>query len=240
LYQYAYNKASPEAESRFFSDMVQKGASLTRSQAETRRRGRPRAYDPDVALQQALETFWAQGYSRTSLDDLVGATGMNRPSLYAAFGDKRTLYLKALDHYWDGSLRLMRELLSTDRELADGLMRVYDAALSFYFPKEGRPRGCFAIGTATAEAVVEPQIREALDYGLRKVDEEFGRRMRYAQQSGELSETVDVNALIHIASAVLHTLALRVRSGATRTQLRNMAKRAVATICARNEARCSA
>ncbi|MGE5163663.1 MAG: helix-turn-helix domain-containing protein, partial [Sphingobacteriales bacterium] len=65
--------------------MVQK----TSKTQERRRRGRPRAYNPDTALARAADVFWRNGYDGTSLDDLVAATGMNRPSLYAAFGDKR-------------------------------------------------------------------------------------------------------------------------------------------------------
>src|SRR5262249_62055712 len=64
-----------------------------------RRLGRPRAYDPEVALQRAMDAFWDGGFSGTSLDDLSDRTGMNRPSLYAAFGDKQALYLKTLDGY---------------------------------------------------------------------------------------------------------------------------------------------
>jgi AcrR family transcriptional regulator len=66
---------------------------MVQKQPPLRPRGRPRAYDPDVALAQAMDTFWHAGYAGTSLDDLSAATGMNRPSLYAAFGDKRALYL---------------------------------------------------------------------------------------------------------------------------------------------------
>ena len=76
-----------------------------------RRRGRPRAYDPEVALNRAIGAFWNAGYSGTSLDDLAAATGMNRPSLYAAFGDKHALYVKALEHYWQMSYAAMREAI---------------------------------------------------------------------------------------------------------------------------------
>ena len=65
------------------------------TRAQPRRRGRPRAYDPDVALRRARDTFWRAGYAATSLDDLAAGMGMNRPSIYAAFGDKRALYLTA-------------------------------------------------------------------------------------------------------------------------------------------------
>ena len=63
------------------------------------RRGRPREYDPDRALASATRVFWKNGYAATSLDELAAATGMNRPSLYAGFGDKRELYLETLKRY---------------------------------------------------------------------------------------------------------------------------------------------
>lgn len=111
--------------------------------AEPRRRGRPRAYDPQAALQQATDTFWRSGYSGTSLDEIGAATGMNRPSLYAAFGDKHTLYLKALEHYWQLSLVKIREALAeSDQTLEQALMRAYDGQLSIYFSGDGPPRGC--------------------------------------------------------------------------------------------------
>ncbi len=66
---------------------------------EPKRRGRPRAYQPEVALARALDVFWKEGFAGTSLDDLSAATGMNRPSLYGAFGDKRELYIKSYQRY---------------------------------------------------------------------------------------------------------------------------------------------
>src|ERR1700690_2615544 len=110
--------------------------------AEPRRRGRPRAYDPQTALHRATDRFWRSGYSSTSLDEICAATGMNRPSLYAAFGDKHTLYLKALEGYWQLSLVAMREALADgDQTLAEALMRAYDGQLSIYFSDDGLPRG---------------------------------------------------------------------------------------------------
>src|ERR1700749_1175927 len=79
-----------------------------------RRRGRPRQYDPERALANAAEVFWKHGYAATSLDDLVAATGMNRPSLYAAFGDKRDLYLKTLKRYQERSRTIGQEIIADD------------------------------------------------------------------------------------------------------------------------------
>src|SRR5256885_13810019 len=111
--------------------MVQK---ITKdAQAEPKRRGRPRAYDPGEALARAAETFWKAGYAGTSLDDLVEATGMNRPSLYAAFGDKRDLYLKTLEQYSAGARAETLEALADDPPLHVFLKRFYGKALDLYF-----------------------------------------------------------------------------------------------------------
>jgi AcrR family transcriptional regulator len=195
-----------------------------------RPRGRPREYDPGVALRQVQETFWVQGYSGTSLDDLAAAAGMNRPSLYAAFGDKQMLYLKALEDYLELSLRAMRELLSYDEPLAVALMRVYDGALSLYCPEDGPPRGCFITNTAAVEAVAEPRIRLALEDGLRRIDGEFERRIVISAERGELPAGAGPHALAEMASAILHTLSIRARYGASRDELRELAERSLAHI----------
>src|SRR5258707_2113008 len=75
-----------------------------------KRRGRPRAYQPDIALGKALDLFRKDGFAATSLDDLSAATGMNRPSLYGAFGDKRELYIKSYARYRDDARSVMREI----------------------------------------------------------------------------------------------------------------------------------
>src|SRR5580698_1266818 len=140
------------------------------SEPETPRRGRPRAYDPEAALKQATETFWKAGYAGTSLDSIAAATGMNPPSLYAAFGNKHALYLEALARYWETSLAATREALAEDRPLDESLMLAYEAALSIYFSGKGSARGCFVIGTAVAEAVDDAAIRSSVAAGLRMID----------------------------------------------------------------------
>ena len=200
---------------------------------EPKRRGRPRAYDPQAALQRATERFWRSGYSNTSLDEICAATGMNRPSLYAAFGDKHTLYLKVLQRYWQFSLVALRGALADgDQTLDAALMRVYDAQLSIYFSDDGLSRGCFAIGTATTEAVDDAEIRSALAEGLRALDAGFEARFRMAREKNELKADADPAALAVLASATLHTIAIRARAGVPRAELREIARKAVSVICA--------
>jgi len=208
--------------------MVQKEG----KRVEPKRRGRPPAYDRDAALQQATDAFWRAGFSGTSLDELAAATGMNRPSLYAAFGDKRALYLHALDRYWRQAYAAMDAALEPNAPLCEALMRVYRMALSLYFPVNGRPRGCFAIGTATTEAMQDPSVRRAFADGLRALDRRFEARIRAARDGGELASDADPGALALFASATLHTLAVRARSGTPRAELERLARRAVSLICA--------
>ncbi|HVJ43037.1 MAG TPA: TetR/AcrR family transcriptional regulator [Dongiaceae bacterium] len=206
--------------------MVQK-----KSDTEPARRGRPRAYDPQAALQQATDTFWRGGYAGTSLEEISAATGMNKPSLYAAFGDKHALYLQALAHYWQLTFAAMRKDLAGDLPLDEALMRVYEGALSIYFSGDGRPRGCFVIGTAVTEAVEDREIRNSLMAGFRTFDSDFEARFRAAREKGELKGDADPAALAVLATATMHTVAIRARTGAARTGLRELARKAVSVIC---------
>jgi TetR/AcrR family transcriptional regulator, copper-responsive repressor len=195
------------------------------------RRGRPRAYDPEAALLEVTDTFWKTGYSGTSLDEISAATGMNRPSLYAAFGDKRALYLAALERYWEVSFASMREALAKDLPLDEALMRVYDGALKMYFSGDGRPRGCFMIGTAVAEANEDPEIGRSIAEGVRTFDTHFETRFRTARDKGELNGDADPAALAMLASGTMHTIAVRARAGVPRAELRKLARKAIKAMC---------
>ncbi len=211
--------------------MVQKAG-----KSQPKPRGRPRGYDPDVALARVIDRFWKAGYAATSLDDLSEATGMNRPSLYAAFGDKRDLYIRALTQYWDRTRPAVKEALAHDRPLRTVLRRFYDRALSVYLAGESGPQGCFAISTATPEAVRDAEIRATLAGGLQELDQAFEARIRFAKQEGELPRDADPAALAMIASATLHTLALRSRAGASRKSLEKIVESALDVICGRANA----
>jgi TetR/AcrR family transcriptional regulator, copper-responsive repressor len=211
--------------SRILCDMVQK------IEPEPKGRGRPRAYDPQAALQRATDTFWRNGYSGTSLDAISAATGMNRPSLYAAFGDKHALYLEALARYWRISLAATREALAEDRPLDEALMLAYEAALSIYFSGDGGARGCFVVGTAVTEAVEDSEIRSSLAAGFHAIDADFETRLRAARETGELRNEADPAVLAVLASATMHTIAIRARTGVPLTELRELARKAVRVIC---------
>jgi AcrR family transcriptional regulator len=209
--------------SRIKFEMVQKELKKTR--------GRPRAYDPEQALADARDAFWRSGYAGTSLDALSEATGMNRPSLYGAFGDKHAIYVTALKRYIEVNRQSMDDALAADLPLPQALRRIYDLALSLYFPLDADPLGCFLIGTATTEAASDPEVRELLGTGLRSFDQAFEDRLKRAKANGELPADAAPAVLAKVASAFLHTLAVRSRAGDSRASLRATAAAGIALIC---------
>ena len=197
----------------------------------TRARGRPRAYDPDAALNGARDAFWRQGFSGTSLEVLSDATDMNRPSMYAAFGDKRALYLQTLDRYTADANAVTERALDRERPLHECLRRFYDNALSIYFDTGDSPRGCYLLGTATTEAAVDPEISAKLLEALRGFERALEDRLSHAKRVGELDEAADPAALAMIASTVLHSIAVRSRAGESRASLKALTNTAVQLIC---------
>jgi len=194
-----------------------------------KRRGRPRAYDPEIAIARAADVFWKAGYAGTSLDDLSEATGMNRPSLYAAFGDKRDLYLKTLEHYRDNSRALAKAALADAPSLRVFLKRFYGKALELYLA-DG-PRGCYSIGTAATVAAVDDQVRDFLADSMRTTDGFLTHQIEKANARGEIARDADPTALGFIATATLHTLAVRSRAGLPRKELDALVDAAIDVIC---------
>jgi AcrR family transcriptional regulator len=179
-----------------------------------------------------MEAFWDGGFSGTSLDDVSARTGMNRPSLYAAFGDKQALYLKTLDSYCADNRTTLAAALAAGRPLRDVLPAIYQRMLDIFLEGNRGARGCYLVGTAATEAVGNPQVREMLAGWLREMDEVFRAAFSAAQGRGELGPEADPKALAMLASAVVHTLALRARAGQSRAVLRAAADSAVNLICA--------
>src|ERR1035441_2349815 len=156
-----------------------------------KRRGRPRAYQPEIALGKALDLFRKDGFAATSLDDLSAATGMNRPSLYGAFGDKRELYIKSYARYRADARAAMLDIFRDEMPIPQRLARIYAVALDIYLSGEAGPRGCFTVMTAASEAVADPEIRAMVLEGFSELDKAFAACFRMAKEKGELPETAD-------------------------------------------------
>jgi AcrR family transcriptional regulator len=196
-----------------------------------RRRGRPRGFDPETALARARDVFWDAGFAASSLDELSAAMEMNRPSVYAAFGDKEALYLKTLADYRDAGAAGMRAELDPKRPLADGLRAVYASALSVYCAEPGSPRGCLLIGTAAVESVRNPRVREVMTQSLDLFSAILEERFRQAKKAGEIDAAADPAMLAKLAASIMYALAVRARAGESRAALQALADAGVAMIC---------
>ena len=181
-----------------------------------RPRGRPRGFDPEVALKAASERFRTFGYAATSLDDLAAATGLARPSLYAAFGDKKALYLAALARTHRRLEASFDALDAAAPPKAVLLGTIFASTITGYLTGEIAPAGCIAVSTASAEAVADPEIRAALLAFLHMQDSRMERVLAVAGIARPA-------AAARIVMSVLHSLAIRARAGAPRAELETIA-----------------
>lgn len=188
-----------------------------------RQRGRPRSYDRDVALGAIRDVFWNRGFSASSLDDIATAAGMNRPSLYAAFGDKREMYLASLQMFAAESGRGLQKALEAPT-LREALEAFYARAIQDYLSGDQGPRGCLVVCTAVTEAVDDPAIRSALAAILDEVDSVVAARIARAQTEGDRCSGGEAKVLARITTSVLHSMALRARAGARRSELLAIAR----------------
>lgn len=212
--------------------MVQKSKKPPKINAGApKRRGRPRAYEPEVALGKALDLFRKGGFAATSLDDLSAATGMNRPSLYGAFGDKRELYIKSYARYRTDARAAMIEIFRGEMPIRERLKRVYAAALDIYVADTSDPKGCFTVMTAASEAVADPEIRAMVLDGFAELDKAFASSFRRAREKGELPPSADPVVLAQLASATIHTIAIRARARVPRKELETIVKGAIGVMC---------
>jgi len=189
----------------------------------TRGRGRPRKFDENQVLRSAMERFRAHGFSNTSLDDLAEATGVNRPSLYAAFGDKKALYLAGLARTHATVDAIFAQLHAAAYPPEKMLKALFLGSLEGFLTGDDGPAGCIAVNTAATEAVTDPDIRAALAAFVALQD---GWIERLMEQAGSADPRGDAQ----IASSVIHSLSTRARAGTPRAELIAIAKKATALL----------
>ena len=184
--------------------------------------GRPRSFDADKALDRALLVFWRKGFEGASLADLTKAMGINRPSLYAAFGDKEALFRKVLDRYADGPARYVREALQepTARAVMERLLR---GAAEISADRHS-PRGCLMVQGALACGQESEPIRRELIARRAAGEAAVRRRFARAKAEGDLPADANPAGLARYVVAVLHGMAVEAASGASRPELRQIAE----------------
>lgn len=198
--------------------------------APLKKRGRPRAFEPETALRSALDAFRQTGFAATSLDDLSAAMGINRPSLYNTFGDKRQLYLKAYQQYREEIGALFAPALDPALSLRQMLEAIFAIAIKLYLSGDEGPRGCFTTMTAGSEAMADPEIRAVVQKAITGTDRLLIERFRLAVERGELPAGAQHEALARLASATIQSLSIRARARLPRAELEQIAAGAIAVI----------
>jgi len=184
---------------------------------------RPREFDPDTALERAMQTFWTNGYESTSLDDLCQATGLSRSSLYAAFGDKHALLLRALDRYEEISAERIQTALQRQLPIRERIAALLSEFIDMIATGPGR-RGCF-IGNCTAE--LARHDREALARvrrSLERMERQFCEALETARARGELAPSAEPAALARFLASGIHGLRLVGKANPDRSALDDVAR----------------
>lgn len=188
------------------------------------RRGRPRKFDEQEVLGLARDAFWQAGYQATSVEILSEATGLNRPSLYGAFGDKRALFLQVLETYRTANLEGARQMLEAAPTLHEGLRAVFEAAIGIYAGGPVGGRGCLVLGTVPSEALSDEAARAELAAMTSGLDALFAQRFRRALAEGDAVGVPDPKEAGRLATSTLHSLSVRARGGEKRAALVVLAK----------------
>jgi len=189
--------------------------------------GRHREFDVDQALEAALCVFWRKGYEGASYADLTQATGVERPALYSAFGNKEDLFRQALERYYDHYLDFFAAALErpTSREVVADILRG-TAELNTRYPDR---KGCLGVHGALAVSDDSEPVRRAVIKARANGEASLRERLERAQQEGDLPETANCAALAAYVCAVAHGMAVQAKAGFRRDMLEAVAEQALST-----------
>ena len=188
--------------------------------------GRPRAFDKDEALDQAIEVFWRKGYEGASLSDLTKAMGINPPSLYAAFGNKEGLLKAALDRYADQRKQFLRTAFDepTARKVAECLLQ----GIADYHTNPDNPPGCLFTHGGLACGDGAEAIPRELALRRARMEDAVRERFERAKQEGDLPPDANPAALARYLSTIMQGMGVQAAAGATREDLRQTVDLALA------------
>ena len=190
---------------------------------------RPREFDEREALDAAVQCFWSRGYEATSVRELAQGMGITGTSLYNAFGDKRELFRRALDHYLDHSVRERISRLESTQKPGAAICSFFDEIIERSLTDRQR-RGCMLVNTALDVAPHDAEFREIVVTELRDIEAFFRRCIELGKNSGELATNQDTTDLARLLLSVLLGIRVLARTRPERSLLEGVARPAMALI----------
>lgn len=201
--------------------------STTKSSPEERRgKGRPRCFDHDQALQQALKIFWANGYAPTSIAELCKAMKINPPSLYADFGNKAKLFIEAVNYYERTYWQAPAERFWAEPDIYRAIEEYFETAASILL-SPNTPCGCMVVLAAINISDAETQVIGAISQLRTATKKMFIDRLQKAIADGQIPSDTDVPSLANALNTFLEGLSIQARDGLSPSELRTIAKLAV-------------
>jgi AcrR family transcriptional regulator len=190
--------------------------------------GRPRQFREEAALDAAMRVFWEKGYEGASLDDLTGAMGINRSSLYASFGDKKNLFEKVLRRYQQGPLSFFNEALSQPgaREVVEHLLRASVRLLAD--PKN--PKGCLSLQGGLACSTEAEAIKQRMIDWRKAGLSQLQKRLQRAQTEGDLARGTNPKDLARYIVILMNGLSVQAVNGATAGEMNRAVDLALQTL----------
>lgn len=179
-------------------------------------RGRPRSFDVDTAVERAMGVFWSRGYHATALPDLLQATKLSRGSLYAAFGDKHSLFLLALDRYIADALTRMESELAPGRDPVDGLRAYLTGYVERTRGTNGR-RGCLLVATAMELAGQDAEVGRRIAGFFKAMEVKVADALSRAKAAGRLADGVEPSSAARILVCFVEGLRVVAKPGPTPT-----------------------
>ena len=175
-----------------------------------------------------METFWSQGYGRTSIEDLVGRTGVNRASLYGVYPDKRALFVGGIRRYLDrvveNNIRRLLEVEPAGESVRQLFLKLVEA------PIEQLRRGCLLTNSAVEFGMKDPEVAALVRKAYRRVERALSDRLDEAQTAGQLAEGVRPKALARLLLTVLQGVRVMARVGTDRAVMRDAVTSALTAI----------
>ena len=178
---------------------------------------RPREFDEDEVLAKAMELFWTHGYDATSITDLMDATGLAKGSLYKGFGDKKRLFMLALDSYLTDANAALLECDTTSQTGCEALERVFSGVVGMS-TRSGVRRGCLSVNSAIELAPHDPDVRNRLRRNTRQKERTFAAIIRRGVADGSLRKDLDPEAGASWITTVTNGLQVRGKLGLTPKQ----------------------